>query len=142
MHIDIVPNRGARPVALLRESYRKGKRVRKRTLANLSSLSTDQVELLRRVLRGEKLASVEDLFDCVRSAHHGHVQAVHIAMRRVGFESLIASLPCPERRLVCAMTTVQILAARSKLAMTRWWQTTTLPELYSSPSPYGRPASA
>jgi len=130
MHVDIVPNRGARPVALLRESYRKGKKVRKRTLANLSSLSMDQVELLRRVLRGEKLASVEDLFDCVRSLHHGHVEAVRTAMRRVDFESLVASVPCRERSLVCAMIAAQILAPRSKLGMTRWWQTTTIPEIY------------
>src|SRR3989304_4790095 len=33
MHIDIVPNRGARPAYLLRESYREGGRVHKRTLA-------------------------------------------------------------------------------------------------------------
>jgi len=130
MHIDIVPNRRARPVALLRESYRKGKKVRKRTLANLSSLSMDQVESLRRILRGEKLASVEGLLDCLSSAHHGHVQAVHLAMRRVGLESLLASVPCAERRLVSAMIAVQILAPRSKLAMTRWWEPTTLPEVY------------
>ena len=38
MHIDIVPNRKSRPAYLLRESYRDGDKVRKRTLANLSSL--------------------------------------------------------------------------------------------------------
>ena len=35
MHIDGVPNRTSRPTYLLRESYREGKKVRKRTLANL-----------------------------------------------------------------------------------------------------------
>jgi MoxR-like ATPase len=34
MHIDIVPNRNSRPAYLLRESYREGKKVKKRTLAN------------------------------------------------------------------------------------------------------------
>ena len=43
MHIDMVPNRGARPAYLLRESYREGTRVRKRTLANLSALSDEQI---------------------------------------------------------------------------------------------------
>ena len=38
MHIDIVPNRGARPTYLLRESYHDWAHVRKRTLANLSTL--------------------------------------------------------------------------------------------------------
>ena len=36
MYIDIVPNRNSPPAVLLRESYREGKRVLKRTLANLS----------------------------------------------------------------------------------------------------------
>ena len=40
MHIHVVPNRGSPPTVLLRESYREGAKVRKRTLANLSSLST------------------------------------------------------------------------------------------------------
>jgi len=37
MHIDGVPNRTSRPAYLLRESYREGKKVRKRTPANLSA---------------------------------------------------------------------------------------------------------
>jgi hypothetical protein len=42
MHIHVVPNRGSPPTVLLRESYREGAKVRKRTLANLSSLSLGQ----------------------------------------------------------------------------------------------------
>ena len=55
MHIDVIPNRGARPAYLLRESYREGTRVRKRTLANLSSLSDAQIAVIRAVLRGESV---------------------------------------------------------------------------------------
>jgi uncharacterized damage-inducible protein DinB len=50
MHIDGVPNRTSRPTYLLRESYREGKKVRKRTLANLSALSDEQIEAIRAVL--------------------------------------------------------------------------------------------
>ena len=46
MHIDTIPNRNSRPAYLLRESVREGKRVRKRALANLSSLPLDQIETL------------------------------------------------------------------------------------------------
>ena len=60
MHIDMVPNRGARPAYLLRESYREGTRVRKRTLANLSALSDEQILAIRAVLRGEQLGYVID----------------------------------------------------------------------------------
>lgn len=128
MHIDIVPNRNSRPAVLLRESYREGTRVRKRTLANLSALSSEQVEALRRILKGEKLVAVAELFEIIRSRHHGHVQAVRDTMRQLGFESLIASRPSRERDLVVAMVVARILEPTSKLATTRWWHTTTLPE--------------
>ena len=73
MHIDIVPNRNSKPAVLLRESYRDGKAVRKRTLANLSSLPLDQVEALRRILKGERLVTIDDVFETVFSLQHGHV---------------------------------------------------------------------
>ena len=130
MHIDIVPNRNSPPAVLLRESYREGTKVRKRTLANLSALSTEQVDALRRILRGEKLAPVAELFEIVRSRHHGHVQAVRVAMKQLGFESLVASRPSRERDLVLAMVIARILEPASKLATTRWWHTTTLPEAF------------
>ena len=46
MHIDVVPNRGSRPAYLLRESFREDGKVRKRTLANLSSLDDDQIDAI------------------------------------------------------------------------------------------------
>lgn len=127
MHIDVVPNRKSPPAVLLRESFREGNKVRKRTLANLSSLSAEQVDAIRRTLKGEKLVPVGELFETTRSFHHGHVQAVRTAMRRLGFESLLASRPSRERELIVAMVTAQVLEPDSKLATTRWWHTTTLP---------------
>jgi transposase len=128
MHIDIVPNRGSRPTVLLRVSYREGKKVRKRTLANLSALPMEQVEAIRQILKGEKLAPVGGLFDIVESYHHGHVDAVLTAMRRLRFDSLIASRRCRERDLVVAMIAARVLEPHSKLATQRWWKTTTLPD--------------
>lgn len=85
MHIDIVPNRDSRPTFLLRESYREGARVRKRTLANLSTLTGEQIEAIRAVLRGEPLRPAGELFEVIRSVPHGHVQAVSVAMQRLDF---------------------------------------------------------
>jgi transposase len=130
MHIDTVPNRNSRPTYLLRESYREGKKVRKRTLANLSALSDEQIEAIRSVLSGVSVRPVEALFETVRSSHHGHVQAVRVAMQRLGFESLIASRRSVERDRVCAMVAARILCPDSKLATTRWWHTTTLAEAF------------
>src|SRR3990170_2016850 len=129
MHIDVVPNRNSQPAYLLRESYREGGKVKKRTLANLSSLSIEQIETIRQILRGEQLAPVETLFEAVASAQHGHVQAVLSAMKRLRFDALLSSRPCRERDLVMAMVAARILQPHSKLATTRWWHVTTLPEI-------------
>ena len=128
MHIHIIPNRASSPAVLLRESYRQGNQVRKRTLANLSALPMDQVESIRRILKGERLVSTDALFEISDSSHHGHVQAVRLAMKRLGFDTLIASRPCRERDLVVAMVAARILQPHTKLATTRWWHTTTLAE--------------
>jgi len=129
MHIDIVPNRNSPPAVLLRESYREGTHVRKRTLANLSALSAGQVDAIRRTLRGETLVPLADLFEIVHSRHHGQVQAIRAAMTQLGFESLIASRPSRERDLIVAMVMARIIEPTSKLATTRWWHTTTLPDV-------------
>ncbi len=129
MHIDIVPNRHSPPTVLLRESYREGTKVRKRTLANLSALSAAQVDAIRRTLRGETLVPLADLFEIVHSQHHGHVQAIRTAMQQLGFESLIASRPSRDRDLIVAMVMARIIEPTSKLATTRWWHTTTLPDI-------------
>jgi len=127
MYIDIVPNRGSPPAILLRESVREGKHVRKRTLANLSALPIEQVEMIRRVLKGERLGPVEDGLEVVRSLAHGHVDAVRGAMRRLGLEKLIDARPSRERDLVMAMVAGRIIAPEaSKLGMTRAWADTTL----------------
>ena len=127
MYIDKVPNRGSKAAYLLRESVREGKRVRKRTIANLSALSPEQIAAMKRVLKGERLGPVEGGFDCIRSQHHGHVEAVLTAMRRLGFDRLIDKAPSRERDLVVAMVAGRIIAPEaSKLGMTQAWADTTL----------------
>src|SRR5260370_11837866 len=119
MHIDGVPNRTSRATYLLRESYREGKKVRKRTLANLSALSDEQIESIRAVLAGQSMRPVEELWQTTRSRPHGAVQAVRVAMQRLGFESLIASRASPERGAVCAIVAARIRSPPTKLATTR-----------------------
>ena len=130
MHIHVIPNRDSPPTVLLRESYRDGKTVKKRTLANLSVLPAEQIELIRQVLRGEKLVAPASLFEIEASRHYGHVQAVWLAMQRLGLPQLLAARASPERQRVLAMIAARVLRPDSKLATTRWWDTTTLPELF------------
>jgi transposase len=136
MHIHIVPNRGSPATVLLRESYREGSKVRKRTLANLSSLSSAQIDAIRATLLGQPLAPVAQPraqplaqpFEAIASPSHGHVQAVALTLQRLGLAGVLASKPCRERELVLAMLGARILAPHTKLATTRWWHTTTLAE--------------
>ncbi|MFM6589811.1 MAG: hypothetical protein ACKPJA_18390 [Microcystis panniformis] len=55
MYIEKVPNRNSPPAVLLRESYREGDQVKKRTLANLSKLPDDIIDNLKLALKGATL---------------------------------------------------------------------------------------
>ena len=128
MYIEIVPNRNSRPAILLREGWREGKRVRKRTLANLTDWPSTKLEALRRVLRNEPLVRPDEAFRIERSRPHGHIEAVLECTRRLGLERLLSAKRCRERDLVLAMVIERLVHPASKLATTRLWHTTTLAE--------------
>ncbi len=67
MYIATVPHRGSPPAILLRESYRHAKKVRTRTLANLSQLPPEVISNLRRALRGKTLCSPDEAVRIERS---------------------------------------------------------------------------
>jgi transposase len=115
---------------LLRRSFRQDGKVKNETLGNLSHLPEHVIDLIRRSLKGETFVAVAEAFARVASLQHGHVQAVRVAMNRLGFERLIGSRPTRERDLVCAMVAARVLAPDTKLATTRWWQITSLPEQF------------
>lgn len=131
MYVAYVPNRNSPPAILLRESYRQEGKVKTRTLANLSHLPENVIELVRRSLKGENFISTGQKLQKINSWHHGHVDAVLRAIKRLGLEKLINSRRCRERDLVVAMVAGRILEPdneqNSKLANTRWWDITTLP---------------
>jgi len=111
---------------LLRRSYRQDGKVKNETLGNLSHLPDSVIDLVRRSLQGETFVSAQQSLEICASRSHGHVQAVQLAMQRLGFASLLASKPCPERDLVQAMVASRILCPATKLATTRLWHTSTL----------------
>ena len=121
MYVARVPNRGAPPAVLLRESYREAGKVKNRTLSNLSSWPEAKVEALSRVLKGQPppAADLDQAFEITRSLPHGHVAAVLGTARQLGLDELIDPEPSRHRDLVMAMAAAQVIAPGSKLAIAR-----------------------
>jgi transposase len=119
MYVETVPNRNSPPAILLREATREGKKIRKRTLANLSAWPANQIDALRRLLKGEVLVPASDALHITRSLPHGHVAAVLGTMQRLGLDKTIDSVSSRQRSLALAMIAARILEPRSKLALAR-----------------------
>ena len=120
MYIESVPNRNSPPAILLRESFRQGGKVRKRTLANLSKWPPALVDGLKILLKGgTALATPADAVDILRSHPHGHVAAVLGTLRKLRLDRTLATAPSPQRQRAVALVAARILAPGSKLATAR-----------------------
>jgi transposase len=127
MFIETVPNRNSPPAVLLRESYREGKRVKKRTLANLSQLPAVVTDGLRGLLKGGIVIGTgggKDGLLIERSLPHGHVGAALGMVRKIALDRLLLSTAKDEesvrrRDLIVAMIVDRLVAPRSKLGFVR-----------------------
>jgi hypothetical protein len=127
MFIETVPNRNSSPAVLLRESYREGKRVKKRTLANLSQLPAAVIDGLRGLLKGGIVIGTgggKDGLVIERSLPHGHVGAALGMVRKIALDRLLLSTAKDEesvrrRDLIVAMIVDRLVAPRSKLGFVR-----------------------
>jgi hypothetical protein len=120
MYIDIVPNRNSPPAILLRESYREGGKVKKRTIANISKLPMEVVEQLRILLHGgHAVESFEDSIEVLRSLPHGHVAAVLGMLIKTGLDHIISPEKSRVLSLILAMIVARIIEPQSKLATAR-----------------------
>jgi transposase len=125
MFIEIVPNRTSPPAVLLRESWREGGKVKKRTLANLSKLPMPVVQGLRTLLKGGvAFADAGEALEIRRALPHGDVSAVLGTLRDVGLERRLAGgKPDPGegrlKDLALAMIVARVIAPGSKLSTLR-----------------------
>jgi transposase len=123
MYVERVPNRNSPPAVLLRESYRDGSKIKKRTLANISDWSAAKIEALRRVLRDEPVATMgQDGLSILRSLPHGHVAAVLGKHHKLGLDRLLSQggrQPRREVALCTAMIVARLIDPASKLATAR-----------------------
>src|ERR1017187_8252210 len=88
---------------LLMHSYREGGKVKKETVANLSHLPDDCIELIRGYLAGEQYVKAREQFKIERALPHGQVEAVLAMINRLEVPRLLDRKPGPERDLVLAM---------------------------------------
>jgi len=127
MYVETVPNRNSRPAILLREGWREGGRVRKRTLANLTDWPRAKVEALSAVLKGIPAGSNRvDAFEITRSRAHGHVAAVVGSLRRLNLHCMLDRSQSRRRDIIEALIVARILDPRSKLATVRGLRQDTL----------------
>ena len=120
MFIETVPNRNSPPAVLLRETWREGGKVKKRTLLNLTSWPAERVEGLRILLKGgTALPPGEVPFTIMRSLPHGHVAGILGAIRATGLDRILGPAGNRPRDLILAMIISRIIAPRSKLATAR-----------------------
>jgi hypothetical protein len=116
MYIDVVPNRQSPPAILLRESYREGGKVKKRTLANLSHLDALRVEVLRRALRGD--------FDQLTAAEavSGPVFAVLFVLKQVADQIGLSRALGRDHwaKLALFLVFARIAHGGSRLSACRW----------------------
>lgn len=61
---------------LVRHSFRENGKVKNETLANLTPLPKETIELIKGSLAGDRYLEAGDSFEIERSLAHGHVAAV------------------------------------------------------------------
>jgi Transposase DDE domain len=111
---------------LLRRSYREGGKVKKQTLANLSHLDPELIELIRGFLRGRRYVDVGDAFQTERSLPAGHVNAVLALARKLDLPRLLDRQPSRQRDLALALICQRVICPESKLATARALSQSTL----------------
>ena len=119
-HVEFIPNQANKPAILLREAWREGKRIRKKTLANLSRFPPEVIDGFRIVLQGGlAVQDPSDLLRVERSWAHGHVAAVLGTCRQLGLERLLHRRRSRQRDLALAAVVARVLVPDSKLATAR-----------------------
>ena len=120
IRIDVIPNQYGTRAVLLRKTWCEGRRVRHRTIGNLSDLDPAVIDGFRAVLKGGiVLDDPGQAFTIHRALPHGHVAAVLGTMKRLGFRRLLGRRKERHRELALAAVAARIIHPASKLATAR-----------------------
>ena len=117
VYIERVPNRSSPPAILLRESFRKDGKVRKRTVLNLTKWPPHLVDGLRVLLKGGTAVSdFTSSFTILRSEPYGHIAATLGALRKLGLDAILDSSPSRFRDIACALIVGRVLQRHTNAA--------------------------
>ena len=120
LSVDVIPNRSSPPAILLREAWREGKRIRRRTVANLSRMPPALVDAIRAALDGGVMfPSLDAAVAIRRSRPHGHVAAVLGTLRALGLVRVLGRKADRMRDLAVAAVVARVVDPASKLATAR-----------------------
>lgn len=127
MYIAIVPNRNSPPAILLRESIRIGKKVKTRTLANLSSWKPERVDALRRALAGEFDDLPENSGSEVSDRCFGILYALKLLADELGISAALGK--ARTSGLALFLTLARVAHQGSRLSAVRWADNHAVPEV-------------
>ena len=119
-YVEAIPNRNSPPAVLLRQAWREGKRIRRKTIANLSKLPPHTIDAIRTILKGGvAFPRLDQAVTIRRSLPHGHVAALLGLALQLNFPRLLHRNPSRERSLALAAICARLLQPASKLATAR-----------------------
>lgn len=114
-HLEIRTNR-KKPYGLLRSSYREGGKVKKETIAQLTGLSLEQLQLIRASIQGKTV--MKDDFKTIDSREYGASYACASILKELELHKAIHSRPSSDWvKSSIAMIIGRIVFAGSKLAL-------------------------
>src|SRR5207253_1573758 len=111
--------------AYLRRTYREGGKVMNETVANLSALPDQVIDLIDAGLKGQQLVPAAEAVTITRSLPHGDVAAVAAMARTLGLPTLLGPAG-RQRDLALALIFSRVVRPGSKLSTLTWWGDTTL----------------
>jgi hypothetical protein len=117
MYIATIPNRGSPPAMRLREGYREGKKVKTRTLANITHWPGERVEALRRSLKGEFDGVIPES-EPVSDRIFGVLFVLKELAQRLGIAPALGTKPLA--KLALFLIVARVAHQGSRLSAVRW----------------------
>ena len=86
-YIKVVPNRKYQPTTLLRKVWREGKKVKRKTIANLSDFHPSVIEGFKAAIKGGIIyKDISKAFPIKRSLPHGHIACILGLVKKLKYD--------------------------------------------------------